>query len=154
MTTQSQRRADQPCVLVVDDYADARFIVREILCYSGFDVLEAANGPDALRTALEDAPDIILMDLSLPGLDGSEVTKRLRLDDRTRTTPVIAFTAHALDADKQRAMDAGCDRVLVKPCQPNDIVDAVREVLAKARAAEAPARASAARESAREGQES
>lgn len=117
-------------VLVVDDYADARVIVREILSFSGFDVVEAATGPDALRTAQDEQPDVILMDLSLPGLDGAEVTRRLRKDDRTRETPVIAFTAHALPADQQRALDAGCDRVLVKPCQPQDIVDAVHQALA------------------------
>lgn len=151
MTTQSPP-ADEPRVLVVDDYADARMIVREILDYSGFFVLEAANGPDALRRALEDAPDIILMDLSLPGLDGTEVTKRLRLDERTKATPVIAFTAHALQEDQQRALDAGCDRVLVKPCQPADIVNAVRETLAQAQRDREAKATAGARERVQEGQ--
>lgn len=132
MATQP-KQGELPRVLVVDDYADARYIVREILSFSGFQVLEAANGTDALRSALEEEPDVVLMDLSLPGLDGAEVTKRMRLDERTIATPVIAFTAHALEEDRQRALAAGCDRVLVKPCQPSDIVDAVRAALANGR---------------------
>lgn len=125
-------------VLVVDDYADAREIVREILAFSGFAVLEAATGPDALRTALDERPDVILMDLSLPGLDGTEVTRKLRDDERTTNTPVIAFTAHAAEDDKRRALAAGCDRVLVKPCRPQDIVDCVRSVLVAREVAKDP----------------
>ncbi len=119
-----------PLVLVVDDYPDGRAIVRDILALDGYAVVEAATGPEALRRAREWRPDIILMDLSLPGLDGTEVTRRLRRDPHLHATPVIALTAHALDDDRRRALDAGCQEVIVKPCLPQDITDGVRAVLA------------------------
>lgn len=131
----ARERTGAPLVLVVDDYPDGRAIVRDILAFGGFDVVEAASGPEALEQAAAERPDIVLMDLSLPGLDGTEVTRRMRRDPVLMRTPVIALTAHALDDDKQRALAAGCQRVIVKPCQPRDIVDGVREVLAAARTA-------------------
>jgi two-component system cell cycle response regulator DivK len=92
MTNKLQR----PRVLLVDDYPDAREMYSEYLEFSGFDVVEAGNGMEALQRAVDTAPDIILMDLSLPVMDGWEATRRLKADQRTRAIPVVALTGHAL----------------------------------------------------------
>ena len=86
----------RPRVLIVDDYPDAREMYSEYLQFSGFDVVEAANGMEALQRAVDAAPDIILMDLSLPVMDGWEATRRLKADKRTAGIPVVALTGHAL----------------------------------------------------------
>jgi two-component system, cell cycle response regulator DivK len=119
-----------PLVLVVDDVAHGREIFAEYLEFRGFRVATAADGLEALDKAFELLPDIILMDLSLPQLDGWEATKRLKGDDRTRTIPIIALTAHALASAHDKAMAAGCDSVVTKPCIPRDLEAEVRRQLA------------------------
>jgi two-component system cell cycle response regulator DivK len=119
-----------PLILVVDDFQDNREMYAEYLSFSGFRVLEAATGTEALELAYAHAPDLILMDLSLPGIDGWEATRRLKQDPRTRLTPVIALTGHALAGHSQTAADAGCDGFLAKPCLPADLVTKVRSMLA------------------------
>lgn len=119
-----------PLVLVVDDVAHGREIFAEYLEFRGFRVATAADGLEALDKAFELLPDIILMDLSLPQLDGWEATKRLKSDDRTKTIPVIALTAHALASAHDKAMAAGCDSVVTKPCIPRDLEAEVRRQLA------------------------
>jgi two-component system, cell cycle response regulator DivK len=113
-------------VLVVDDYQDTREIVREVLCDAGYEVLEADNGKEALATANVRVPDLILLDLSLPGLDGWQVAQRLRANPRTSAVPIIALTAHSASLEHDRALTAGCSAVVVKPCYPDDIVAAVQ----------------------------
>src|SRR2546430_2241223 len=88
--------ADAPLVLVVDDYQDAREMVAEYLAYTGFRVAEARNGAEAIEKAQSVSPDLILMDLSLPVMDGWEATRRLKADARTKKIPIIALTGHAL----------------------------------------------------------
>ncbi len=119
-----------PLVLVVDDVAHGREIFAEYLEFRGFRVATAADGLEALDKAFELLPDIILMDLSLPQLDGWEATKRLKGDDRTKTIPIIALTAHALASAHDKAMAAGCDSVVTKPCVPRDLEAEVRRQLA------------------------
>jgi two-component system, cell cycle response regulator DivK len=119
-----------PLVLVVDDVAHGREIFAEYLEFRGFRVATAADGLEALDKAFELLPDVILMDLSLPGLDGWEATKRLKGDDRTRTIPIIALTAHALASAHDKAKAAGCDSVVTKPCIPKDLEAEVRRQLA------------------------
>lgn len=119
-----------PLVLVVDDVAHGREIFAEYLEFRGFRVATAADGLEALDKAFELMPDIILMDLSLPGLDGWEATKRLKGDDRTRNIPIIALTAHALASAHDKAKAAGCDSVVTKPCVPKDLEAEVRRQLA------------------------
>jgi two-component system cell cycle response regulator DivK len=121
--------AERPCVLLVDDYPDAREMYSEYLQFSGFDVVEAANGIEALEHALEAAPDIILMDLSLPVMDGWEATRRLKSDNRTAGIPVVALTGHALAGISEGAKKAGCDAFVTKPCLPEDLVKEIRKVL-------------------------
>jgi CheY-like chemotaxis protein len=100
-------------------------------------VATAVDGLEALDKAFALLPDVILMDLSLPGIDGWEATRRLKQDARTREIPVVALTAHALPSAHERAKEAGCDSVVTKPCLPKDLEAEVRRQLAgRARAAE------------------
>jgi two-component system, cell cycle response regulator DivK len=87
----------------VDDYQDGREMYADALTFDGFRVVEAASGPEALRLALEQLPDLILMGLSLPGLDGWEVASRLKADQKTQHVSIIALTAHALEGERERA---------------------------------------------------
>ncbi len=121
--------APRPRVLLVDDYPDAREMYSEYLQYSGFDVVEAGNGMEALQRAAETAPDIILMDLSLPVMDGWEATRRLKADPRTAEIPVVALTGHALAGISEGAKKAGCDAFVTKPCLPDELVKEIRKVL-------------------------
>jgi len=125
MTTKN----DRPKVLLVDDYPDAREMYMEYLQFSGFDVVEAGNGMEALQRAVESAPDIILMDLSLPVMDGWEATRRLKADKRTASIPVVALTGHALAGISEGAKRAGCDAFITKPCLPEDLVKEIRRIL-------------------------
>ena len=123
------KKNDRPCVLLVDDYPDAREMYSEYLAFSGFDVIEAANGIEALQRAADERPDIILMDLSLPVMDGWEATRRLKADARTSSIPVVALTGHALAGISEGAKQAGCDAFVTKPCLPEDLVKEIRKVL-------------------------
>jgi CheY-like chemotaxis protein len=123
---------EPPLVLVVDDFQDNREMFAEFLLISGFRVAEAATGPEALEQAFALIPDVILMDLSLPGLDGWEATRRLKRDARTRHVPVVALTGHVLADCSREAREAGCDAFLTKPCMPEALVSEVRRVLAAA----------------------
>jgi CheY-like chemotaxis protein len=125
----------KPLVLVVDDFADNREMYSEYLTFSGYDVIEAKNGKEALEAAQSRAPDIIIMDLSLPVMDGWEATRRLKADDRTRRIPVVALTGHALAGHSQGAREAGCDSFLAKPCLPDQLVAEIKRMLATGKAA-------------------
>jgi two-component system cell cycle response regulator DivK len=116
-------------VLVVDDYPDAREMYTEYLEFTGFDVVQASTGAEALKQAVETDPDIILMDLSLPVMDGWEATRRLKADARTEHIPVVALTGHALAGYSEGAKSAGCDAFVTKPCLPEDLVKEIRKVL-------------------------
>jgi CheY-like chemotaxis protein len=130
MTTQTNPHADKPLVLVVDDFQDNREMYCEYLAFAGFRVIEAANGQEAVDQAFEKLPDVIIMDLSLPVMDGWEATRLLKKDARTRTIPVVALTGHALAGHSKGARDAGCDAFLAKPCLPDELVAEIRRVLA------------------------
>jgi two-component system cell cycle response regulator DivK len=118
-----------PLILVVDDYQDAREMYAEYLQFSGFRVAEARNGNEAVEQAFALKPDLILMDLSLPGMDGWEATRRLKADDRTKRIPIVALTGHALAGASEGAKRAGCDSFVTKPCLPDDLVVEVRRML-------------------------
>lgn len=119
-----------PLVLVVDDFQDNREMFAEFLLLSGFRVAQAATGREALERAFALIPDVILMDLSLPELDGWEATRRLKGDARTRHIPVVALTGHVLADHSRDARDAGCDAFLTKPCLPDTLVIEVQRALA------------------------
>ena len=118
-----------PLILVVDDYQDARELYDEYLQFSGFRVAEAKNGNEAVDQAFALKPDLILMDLSLPGMDGWEATRRLKADDTTKHIPIVALTGHALAGASEGARKAGCDAFVTKPCLPDDLVREVRRML-------------------------
>lgn len=124
-----------PLILVVDDYQDAREMYAEYLQFSGFRVAEARNGNEAVSQAFALTPDLILMDLSLPGMDGWEATRLLKADERTRHIPIVALTGHALAGASEGARRAGCDAFVTKPCLPDDLVVEVRRMLGAVRQA-------------------
>jgi CheY-like chemotaxis protein len=108
LTSQREQRA-RPLVLIVEDQLDLRQLYAQELVLSGFDVIEAGNGVDAISHTSAQFPDVVLMDLSLPVLDGWEATRRLKDDTRTAHIPVVALTAHDGSGELQRATRAGCD---------------------------------------------
>lgn len=118
-----------PLILVVDDFEDNRAMYAEYLSYSGYDVEQASDGEEAVRMTQELLPDVVVMDLSLPVLDGWEATRRLKADARTRSIPVIALTGHALAGHSRGAREAGCDAFLAKPCLPDKLVEKVKELI-------------------------
>ena len=118
-----------PLVLIVDDVQDNRTIYVLFLKFSGFRIAEAENGEEALQKATALLPDVIVMDLSLPVMDGWEATRRLKRDPRTKKIPVIALTGHALPEHARAAREAGCDLVITKPCLPDQLMDALRRIL-------------------------
>ncbi|HXX69013.1 MAG TPA: response regulator, partial [Polyangiaceae bacterium] len=99
--------------------------------YSGYEVQQASDGEEAVRMAQQLLPDVVVMDLSLPVVDGWEATRRLKADARTRSIPVIALTGHALAGHSRGAREAGCDAFLAKPCLPDKLVEKVRELIGK-----------------------
>jgi len=120
----------RPLVLVVEDYQDAREMYAAYLQFAGFRVAEATNGLEAIEQSLELRPDIILMDLALPKVDGWEATRRLKEDERTRHIPIVALTGHALAGHAEGARQAGCDAFVTKPCLPDALVAEIRRMLA------------------------
>ena len=127
-------------ILLVEDFADAREMYRDYLEFSGYRVETASDGREAIDKARAVAPDLILMDLSLPGIDGWEATRILKGDDRTRHITIVALSAHALAPEGQRARDAGCDGFIAKPCLPPELVVEIEKYLDGHPATEAPAR--------------
>jgi two-component system cell cycle response regulator DivK len=131
-TTRSEVRL-QPLVLVVEDYQDAREMYAAYLQFSGFDVAEAANGFEAIEKTVQLLPDIVLMDLALPRMDGWEATRRLKNDERTRHIPIVALTGHALAGHAEGAREAGCDAFVTKPCLPDALVREIKRLLDRPR---------------------
>ena len=121
-----------PLVLIVDDYEDNREMYSQYLQFAGLRVAEAANGKEALSKTTELMPDLIVMDLSLPGVDGWQATRLIKADPKTRDILVLALTGHALEGASQGAKDAGCDGFLTKPCLPEDLCREIQRMLAAA----------------------
>jgi CheY-like chemotaxis protein len=120
-----------PLVLIVDDMADNRDLYAEYLSFAGYRVAVANDGHEALAKALELHPDAVLMDLSLPGVDGWEVTRRLRQNDSTKEILIIGLSGHALYANEARR--SGCDAFMAKPCLPETVADQIRTALGKSK---------------------
>ena len=116
-------------VLLVDDDTHNRRIFETVLRHAGFQVAVASAGDEALRSAREDRPDLILMDLSIPVVDGWECARQLKADPETRPIQIIALTAHAMRGDEERAIQAGCDGYLAKPISPKKVVEEVKRYL-------------------------
>ena len=120
-------------VLVVEDDLDTRRFYTEALTRGGFRVAQAHNGHQALEKALAMTPDLILTDIAVPGIDGIELCQRLRADVRTADIPVLAITGYGDRRYPDRALHAGADHVLIKPCEPELIVSETRRLLADRR---------------------
>jgi two-component system cell cycle response regulator DivK len=116
----------RPVALLVDDMLDSRDMYGEVLRFGGYEVLEANDGAEALAVAFGQRPDVIVMDLCMPRLDGWEAIRRLKADSRTREIPVIALTALGWNAD---ASEIGCEAYLVKPCLPLDLLGVIDALL-------------------------
>ena len=121
MTSGSREPRLAPLVLVVEDDADCRFLFAELLSSFGYTTAEACDGAEAVRATRDLEPDIVVMDLSLPVVDGIEATRILKADPSTEAVPVLALTGHAAGDSRDRAEDAGFDAFLVKPCRPEDL---------------------------------
>ncbi len=121
---------ERPLVLIVEDQSELRQLYVLHLTKCGFDVIEAENGQIAIDHTTQHAPDVVLMDLSLPVIDGWEATRRLKADQRTAHIPGVALTAHDGSGELQRATRAGCDWFVPKPCPPDALITEVRRVLA------------------------
>lgn len=122
----ARRSAPAPRILVVEDDDDNRGIVVKILTGEGYSTLEATDGRAAIALARREHPDLIIMDLAMPDLDGWETSRRLKADPKSADIPIIALTAFAMRGDEERARKAGCDAYLSKPCRPQAIREAVR----------------------------
>jgi CheY-like chemotaxis protein len=120
-------------VLLVEDNEDNLVVYRTILEHVGFRVIEARDGEEGVNRAKEFRPDLILMDISIPKIDGWEATQRLKSDQETRDIPIIALTAHALEEDRQKAIQAGCDGYLAKPVEPRRVVQEVERFVGPAK---------------------
>jgi CheY-like chemotaxis protein len=121
--------AVEKTILLVEDNEDNRAIYRTILRYGGFTVIEAVDGEEGIERALRDLPSLILMDISIPKIDGWEATRRLKLETSTMHIPIIALTAHAMAGDLARSAAAGCDGHLTKPVEPRRVLFEVRRLL-------------------------
>ena len=125
----SQPDRPQRTILIVEDNEDNRIIYSTFLEHAGYRVIEAVTGPDGVARARADRPDLILMDISVPGMDGWEATKILKGDPETRPIKIIALTAHALADDRERSFQVGCDGYLAKPIEPKGVLAEVERLL-------------------------
>lgn len=116
-------------ILVVEDHEENRRIMRDLLTHAGYEMLEALTGEDGVAAAGRERPDLILMDIQLPGLDGYEATRRIKGDPALRHIPIIAVTSYALSGDDLKALAAGCDAYVTKPFSPRALLGKVREYL-------------------------
>ena len=118
-------------ILVVEDQEDNRAILRDLLTSAGFSVLEAVNGAEGVTKARSELPDLILMDIQMPVMDGYEATRRIKAEVATALIPIIAVTSYALSGDEVRAREAGCNGYVAKPFSPRQLLGQVRGFLDK-----------------------
>lgn len=114
-------------ILVIEDHEDNRRIVRDLLRSAGYEIIEAVSGEEGVALAASHHPDLILMDIQLPRIDGYEATRQIRANPGLRETPIIAVTSYALSGDDAKAYEAGCTAYVAKPFDPMDLLAKVRE---------------------------
>src|SRR3712207_2240142 len=122
-----------PRILLVEDDELNRDSLRRLLRRRGYDILLAVDGEEALRVARDERPDVILMDMRLPGIDGWEATRRLKADPATRAIPIIALTAHAMASDRDQSLAAGCDDHDTKPIDLDRLLSKIGALVSDAR---------------------
>jgi len=116
-------------ILVVEDNADNMYLVKFILEEEGFEVIEALDGAEGVELAVKEEPDLILMDIQLPVIDGYEATKKIKSMEKTKDIPVIVFTSYAMKGDREKAFDAGCDGYIAKPIKRETILAEIEKRL-------------------------
>ena len=116
-------------ILVVEDSDDNRRILRDLFSMAGYDVIEAHDGAEGVAMAQTHIPDLILMDIQLPVIDGYEATRRIRAIPELATVPIVAVTSYALSGDEAKTREAGCDGYIAKPFSPRQMLAKVREIL-------------------------
>ena len=116
-------------ILVVEDQADNMQILRDLLTSAGYELIEAKDGEEGVKVATAERPDLILMDIQLPLLDGYEATRRIKADPALRAIPIIVVTSYALSGDEIEAREAGCDAYVPKPYSPRHLLTKIREFL-------------------------
>ncbi|MEP7085205.1 MAG: response regulator [Betaproteobacteria bacterium] len=116
-------------VLVIEDTKDNRQILRDLLASADIDIIEAVDGESGVAMATEHIPDLILMDIQLPLIDGYEATRRIKANPATQAIPIVAVTSYALAGDEAKAREAGCDGYVAKPYSPRYLLKIVREFL-------------------------
>ena len=116
-------------ILVVEDQEDNRQIIRDMLTFTDYEIMEAESGEQALEAVAKQRPDLILMDIQLPGMDGYEVTRRIKADPALRSITIIAVTSYALSGEEQKARAAGCDEYVPKPYSPRQLLAKIRQYL-------------------------
>jgi two-component system cell cycle response regulator DivK len=116
-------------ILVIEDTEDNRRIMRDLLTSAGYGLLEATTGPEGVRMAATHRPDLILMDIQLPELDGYEATRRIKADPASAGIPIIAVTSYALSGDEAKTRAAGCDGYVAKPFSPRELLAKVRALI-------------------------
>ena len=117
------------CILVVEDQEDNRQIIRDMLTATDYEIAEAESGEQALEVVAKQRPDLILMDIQLPGMDGYEVTRRIRADPALHSIPIFAVTSYALSGEEQKARAAGCNEYVPKPYSPRQLLAKIRQYL-------------------------
>jgi two-component system cell cycle response regulator DivK len=116
-------------ILAIEDHEENRRLLRDLLTSVGYELIEAVTGEEGVVLAEAQLPDLILMDIQLPGLDGYEVTRRIKANPALRHIPVIAVTSYALSGDDVKALEAGCDAYVTKPFDPAELLEKIREFL-------------------------
>ena len=116
-------------ILVVEDQEDNMQILRDLLASAGYELIEAVNGEEALTAVVKQPPDLILMDIQIPIIDGYEATRRIKADPKTRSIPILAVTSHALEGGEEKARLAGCDDFVAKPYSPRQLLAKIRQYL-------------------------
>lgn len=120
-------------ILYIEDYPDNRMLIRRVLMAEGYEVIEAADAREALRLALSNPPDLILMDINLPEVDGYTLTARIRSTPRLAHIPVVALTANVMKGDRERVLEAGCDGYIQKPVDIDQLPWQISKYLRKSK---------------------
>ena len=116
-------------ILIIEDQEDNRTILRDLLTAAGYELIEAVDGEEGVKLAQQEKPDLILMDIQLPGIDGYEATRRIRAVPALAAVPIIAVTSYALSGDEAKTRAAGCDGYVAKPFSPRQLLAKIREFL-------------------------
>ncbi len=116
-------------ILVIEDHVDNRRILRDLLTSAGYEIIEATTGEEGVSSAETHLPDLIIMDIQLPGVDGYEATRRIKANPALRHIPIIAVTSYALSGDDVKALEAGCDAYIAKPYSPRELLVKIRQYL-------------------------